>query len=313
MTQTARSSVSPRRTWRYWRRLILLSMIAVVVTAFAVPVLLGFFTTYSLLYSSCTETSSTPADFGLTFESLTLPARAGGQFRAYFIHGTNRAAIIIPPTTSQGRGNRLDLAALLARHGYAVLTFESRRCAGMGPLSLGYKETDEVGDALDYLQTRPDVNPERIGITGFSSGGATAVMAAARFQGLKAVIAEGGYGDFAEGVLGLNAKHDSLLETIYKRSLSLSYNLISGIDIDKLSPASVIGQIAPRPILLIYGSREISLAGAREQLAAAGSNAQLWIVEGADHGTYLAVAPQEYETRVVTFFDSALLTESKKP
>jgi len=35
---------------------------------------------------------------------------------------------------------------------------------------------------------------------------------------------------------------------------------------------------------------------------------ELWIVTGAGHGGYIGVAPQEYERRVVTFFDKALGT-----
>jgi dipeptidyl aminopeptidase/acylaminoacyl peptidase len=299
----------PSQGIRRARRFAFTAVIAAVITVIGVPAGLGFATTYRLLYSSCDAASTTPGDFGLAWEDLTLTAQAGGDFRAFFIPGTNRAAIIIPPTTNDGRGDRLDLAAMLAQHGYAVMTFESRRCAGMGPLSLGYQETDEVGDVLTYLQTRPDIDPDRIGITGFSSAGATAIMSAARFPELRAVIAEGGYGDFSEGVVGLRSGDDTWLETLYKQSLRLSYHLITGIDIDKLSPVDVIGQIAPRPILLIYGSRERSLEGARQQLAAAGDNAQLWIVEGARHGTYRADVPAEYEDRVIAFFDRALLSK----
>jgi fermentation-respiration switch protein FrsA (DUF1100 family) len=213
----------------------------------------------------------------------------------------------MPPAYASGRGNRLDEADVLARHGYAVLTFDSRRCAGMGPLSLGYKETDEVGNALEYLKTRGDIDPDRIGILGFSSAGATSVMAAARFPAIRAVVAEGGYGDFAEGAVGINDERGSIVEKIYKKSIGITYRLITGVDIDKLSPVDVAGQIAPRPMLLIYGSLERSLEGARYQQAAAGENAELWIVQGAGHGNYLYIEPQAYEQRVVAFFDRALL------
>lgn len=302
-----------RRTRRYWRRLIALLVAAMALTAGGVPALLGVATTVSLLYSSCDEHATTPGDFGHLWEDVTLTARDGHAVRAFFIPGRamtgSSAAIIIPPTTNDGRGTRLDLADMLARHGYAVLTFESRRCAGMGPLSLGYKETDEVGAALAYLHTRDDVDPDRIGITGFSSAGATAIMAAARYPALRAVVAEGGYGDFAQNVIGTHGDSGTVFETIYKWSIAGSYRVITGVSMDRLSPLDVIGGIAPRPILLIYGSRERSLAGAKQQLAAAGPTADLWVVKGAGHGEYRAVTPDEYETRVIGFFDSALLGE----
>lgn len=287
-----------------WRRMLILAALAVTLTVVAVPSALGFLTTYRLLYAPCGQDSHTPADFGLPWEDVTIAGRAG-NFRAYFIPGTNGATVILPPPSQAGRGNRLHEADVLARHGYAVLTFESRRCADAGPFSLGYEEADDIGDALAYLQTRADVQPERIGVLGFSSAGAAAVMAAARYPALRAVIAEGGYGDFAEGTLALGT--GGPLEALYKKAIAVSYRLLSGVELARLSPQTVIGQIAPRPVLLIYGSRESTLDGARRQLAAAGPTADLWVVDGAGHGDYLAVAPEEYETRVIAFFDAALL------
>jgi pimeloyl-ACP methyl ester carboxylesterase len=68
---------------------------------------------------------------------------------------------------------------------------------------------------------------------------------------------------------------------------------------------SVIGQISPRPILLIYGTAEPSLRGGQLELVAAGENAELWEVPGATHGTYQFDAPEEFERRVVGFYDKA--------
>jgi pimeloyl-ACP methyl ester carboxylesterase len=138
-------------------------------------------------------------------------------------------------------------------------------------------------------------------------------MAAARLPQLRAILAEGGYGDFGEGVLGSGTNSSGVarfFEFFLLRSFKHSYRWLTGVDINQLSPLGVIGQVAPRPILLIYGSREVSLAGAYQQQAAAGDTAELWIVEGAGHGAYFDVAPEEYEAKLVTFFDKSLLKEN---
>lgn len=298
-----------RRNWRYWLRLARFFVIALAIAVLSLPALVGSVFMLGLLYGPCGESHLTPADYGIQAESVTVQTGGGGSFRGYFIPGVNRATIIMPPPFSGGRGVRLPEAAMLARHGYAIFMFESRRCAGMGPLSLGYREVDDVVDALDYLATRSDIDPTRLGIYGFSSAGATSVMAAARLPELRAVVAEGGYGDFIRNTL--NRHNDDFLTvyafTLFRWAMSVTYRVVTGLDINQLSPVSVIGEIAPRPILLIYGSREVSLSGGRQQRAAAGDNAELWIVEGAGHGTYLSVAPEAYEHRIVTFFDKALL------
>ena len=300
----APTAPSRRRTLR--RVSLLLGLI--VLAVLGIPACLGFVTTYALLHPPCSASAATPGDYGHAWEDITLTARAtGDSIAGYFIPGSNGAAIIIPPPYAGGRGSRLHEADVLVRHGYAVLTYDSRRCAGMGALSLGYQEVDEVADALDYLRGRDDVDPGRIGLLGFSSAGATSIMAAARLPEIRAVVAEGGYGDLAGGQIGIGDSGDNPLTALYKHTIALSYRLITGDSIDQLSPIDVIGQIAPRPILLIYGSRETSLPGAREQQGAAGPNAALWVVEGAGHGNYLETAPDEYEARVIAFFDAALL------
>lgn len=272
--------------------------------------LLGALFTIGLVYAPCNDHHLTPADYGYLGESITLQARAGGAFRGYFIPGSNGATIIMPPAYTGGRGVRLREAAILARQGYAIFLFESRRCAGMGPLSLGYLEVDEVADVLDYLSTRADVDLTRVGIYGFSSAGATSIMAAAQFPQIRAVVAEGGYGNFLENALGRDEARpgfSAYFLAMYRWAVRLTYRLLIGLDMEKLSPVTVIDNISPRPILLIYGSREASLPGGRQQLAAAGDNAELWVVEGAGHGEYFTVASEAYESRIVTFFNQALL------
>lgn len=293
----------------YWLRLAGFFMAVLVLALLGVPVLSGFLLAAGLVYSPCGDRGITPAEYGFAYEEITLPARVGGNFRGYFVPGTNGAAVIIIPALNAGRDCRLREAMLLAQHGYSILAFESRRCAGMGGVSLGYKEVDEVADGLDYLLTRPEIDPQRIGVYGFSAAGATAIMAAARLPQLRAVVAEGGYGDFSEGVLGAGTGSSGAVrffERLLVWSFRQSYRLLTGVDIRQLSPLNVIGRIAPRPILLIYGGREVSLAGAYQQQAAAGANAELWIVAGAGHGTYFDVAPQAYKVKLVTFFDNSL-------
>lgn len=292
----------------YWLRLGGWFAVTLSIALLGLPILFGFLMGWGLVYPPCGEHGVTPGDYGFDYEDVTLPAQAGGHFRGYFTPGQNDATIIVAPAFNLGRDGRLREAMLLAQHGYAVFAFESRRCAGMGGLSLGYREVDEVADALDYLLSRPDVDSERIGVYGFSSAGATAIMAAARLPQLKAVVAEGGYGDFADDTFTprVDGSLSSYFEAAFFWSVRQTYSLLTGLDINLLSPVDVIGQIAPRPILLIYGSQEVSLSGARNQLAAAGANAELWIVEGAGHGNYLDVASEAYETKLVSFFDKAL-------
>ncbi len=282
-----------------------LLMLPIVLLAVLLPLLAGAIPTYAILHGDCADNGKRPDAFGHQWEAITIKASVGGEFHAYFVAGTNGATIIIPPAHRGGLNNRLEEVDVLIRHGYSVLGFESRRCADMGSLSLGYEEVSEVGDALRYLQTRVDVDPNRIGILGFSSAGATSIMATARYPEIKAVVAEGGYADMG-GLVDGDAKL-RYPESLVRLAIRYTYWVITGNTIEKLSPLDAIDEIYPRPILLIYGTDEPSLAGAYDQQKAAGDNADLWVVVGANHGGYLSTEPEEYERRVTEFLDRALL------
>jgi uncharacterized protein len=279
-------------------------LIVTLLLLFVFPFALGVIFIRALTTGGCGGDGD-PAAFNLPFEDITFPSSEfGTPIRGFFIPGDNGVTIIVPPAFTSGRGSWLHEIAVLHEHGYSTLSYESRSCMGQY-VSLGYAEVTEVGDALDYLATRPDVDMEMVGIHGFSSAGATSIMAGARYSALRAILAEGGYHDFGEQL------HDNVeaqwpgLGSLYEFGVHLGYRLTTGYDISVLSPVSAIDEIAPRSILLIYGTAEPSLPGAHLQLSAAGPNAQLWEVPGATHGSYWYTAPEEFEQRVIAFYDNA--------
>jgi uncharacterized protein len=288
------------RVFRLVRQTVIITLILLAI----LPVLFGCAVIWGVTHMPCGAEQS-PSLVGMTrYEAVTFPASELGQpVKGFFVQGTNGATIILPPTGGSGAGYWRPEYTLLNEHGYNLLNYESRRCLGQ-PISLGYSAVSEVGDALTYLETRADVDMTRVGIHGFSTAGATSIMAGARYPQLKAVIAEGGYYDFARYTE--DQVRGEWFAPLYRLGAHVSYRGITGLDIHVLSPVSVIDQIAPRPVLLVYGTREPSLAGARLQLAAAGENAALWEVPNATHGHYYTHAPEEYTERITAFFDAAL-------
>jgi dienelactone hydrolase len=307
---------TPERRRGYLVRLLRLTLVALLVPLIVLPLLIGAVPMWILVHPGCGPDSATPADNGLKYQNIHINGASGTTYNAFFIPGTKDGLIIVPPAYGGGRGGMLYEGALLVQGGYNVLTYEAGLCMKTGRHSLGYLEVEEIADVLDYLKRNPDnlpFNPARIALHGFSSAGATSIMAAARFPEIHAVLAEGGYHNI-EAYLGLgNARNP--LEAMMIWGARTTYRLAIGYDASMLDPYSAARQIPPRPIYFVYGSQEVSLAGARASLEAIrtaqpGAFADLWVVEGATHGSYTFTAGvEEYKRHVLPFYDCALMNE----
>ena len=139
---------------------------------------------------------------------------------------------------------------------------------------------------------------------GYSLGGVTATLGAAKDSRVEAVVAEGGFYDLAADIVNKGGTN-SPWETIMFQSILVSFRFETGVRARDVSPISVIDQISPRPLFLIYGELEAGQTHPQEQLDRAGEPKQLWIVPEAWHGGYLDVAGEEWEERVIAFFDAA--------
>jgi uncharacterized protein len=141
---------------------------------------------------------------------------------------------------------------------------------------------------------------------GFSEGCVTVIRGAARDDRIRATVAEGGFHNLAQNIL--HGRNVPLIRQLVEWQVATFFRLDTGVDPAAVSPVTDIGRISPRPVLLIYGEYEAERGGAELLYNAAQQPKELWIVPGAGHGGYIGVAPQEYEKRVVTFFDKALGT-----
>jgi pimeloyl-ACP methyl ester carboxylesterase len=297
---------TPRQRLTFVLRVVTATTLVLLVT---LPFLAGFGFMGFLTRTGCTG-GANPAAYDMPFEDVSfLSSEFDQPTPAFFIPAEkpNGATVIVVPTLAAWRGDRIHEIAVYHKNGYHVLTYASRNCMANVPASLGYREVPQVGDALAYLSAREDVDGERIAVHGFSAGGATAILAAARYPQVRAVVAEGGYHDFRQQ-LAQDSAGIGVLGGLFRFGAELSYRITTGDDISVLSPIRAVPQIEPRPLLLVYGTNEPSLNGAR-QMQDSGEHVTLWEVPGATHGSYVFTAPDEYERVVIGFMDAAMGVE----
>ena len=178
---------SRRRTGRIWRRVVRRTMY-VVVAAFA-----AFFVAQPVLFAYAVthvQRAVVPEnELGVPHEDVTFTTSDGLTLHGWYIPSRNGAAIVDYP----GRLGTQAHARMLARHGYGVLLFDRRgegRSEGGGNL-LGWGGEKDIIAAVDWLKSRPDVDPDRIGGIGLSVGGELMLEAAAKDPDLAAVVSDG--------------------------------------------------------------------------------------------------------------------------
>jgi uncharacterized protein len=239
---------------------------------------------------------------GTAFEEVSFTTSDGLRLKGWYVPSKNGAAVISFP----GRKGPQKPARMLARHGYGVLLFDRRgEGASEGdPNAYGWRGTRDLRAAISYLQSRPEVDPDRIGGIGLSVGGEVMLQAAAETDAFKAIVSEGA------GVRSVReAVHVPGAVKVIFTQISAISTLGTAVFASDLPPPSLTDLSAEisEPLFVIYsdggqGGETIS----RQYHDAATGPKELWEAPGGHTGA-IDAAPEEYERRVVAFFDRALL------
>lgn len=261
------------------------------------------------------EIEQTPTDFGMAFEEVTVTTEDGLNLTGWYVPGTNGATVIAQHGSPGPMPDSLYEAAFLNKHGYNVLLscFRAHGASDGELISFGYHEQKDLDAWYNYLLTRDDVDPERIGIFGESMGGGTAILYAAHNDGLKAVATGSAYSlsqDTIETFIQFeqpDLPHWAV--PLLASSILFWAEREWGFSVDALDTAAVIGNISPRPILIIHGGADAKVGSDDGQMLydAAREPKELWLVPKAGHVDFEQFEPVAYEQHLIVFFDDNLL------
>ncbi len=178
----------------------------------------------------------------------------------------------------------------LPAHGFDVLVFDYR---GYGRSEGEPTRAGLVADAVAALDLALREEPDRTLAFGHSLGGAIAVVAAAQRPAVRAVVAESTFPSFRAAARASAPWLTPLVPSV----------IALGCD-----PESVVGSLAPRPLLVIHGTGDpiVPVRLGRALFEAASQPKEFWEVEVADHFTPWKALGAAFETRIVDFLGCAL-------
>ena len=255
-----------------------------------------------------------------------------------------RRPVVIQLHGTGGRKEQLlPRLALLATHGFVAVAIDARyhgersgtATGSLSPYSTAlfdayktgrehpffYDTVLDVMRLVDYLETRSDVDPSRIGLGGFSKGGIETYLAAAVDPRIAAAVAGHGVQSFKWALdhgawdsrawsirEALEASADHATSSLNAEFVRRFYDRVApGIYAEFDGPA-MLPLVAPRPMLVINGDSDprTPVAGVRESAAAA---ERAYRARGAADKFVLQILPNvgheqtpEYEKAMLDWF-----------
>ena len=262
-------------------------------------IIFSFLTFLLSLHPQKIITNLKPSDFGLKYEEVIFKSTDGIKLSGWFIpNNKTKATIIVMHGYPADKANLLDIADFLAKD-FNVFLFDFRnfgKSEGNYTTAGAFEKNDLLG-AIEYLEREKDIT--KIGLYGFSLGGAVALMA--NNKNVKAIVTDSAY-----------ARLDDIVKHMYSIFFILKYPLayltklygilFLKINIEDVNPVDNMKNIKA-PILLIHAEKDSQIPVEEAYLLHdANKKAELWIVKNADHGMAHSINSEEYEKKVLDFF-----------
>jgi fermentation-respiration switch protein FrsA (DUF1100 family) len=254
-----------------------------------------------------------PAEFGLAFEEVAFKSVDGLTLRGWWIpaEGSLRSQRAVISLHGQGGSMDPDLPNVPPLHaaGFNVLMFDFRAHGrSEGKVStIGYLERMDLLGAVEFLRQK---DMRRIGVLGFSMGGIVAMLATPVCAGIDAVVTDSGpaWLRHAMAVWGTERRAPTWLSSFLAWLTFFATSLRLGVNLFEYEPVYWVGKIAPRPILFIQGDKDqyVPPHDFEALYTAAGQGKAAWRVTGAGHCVMAQLYPEEFQQRIVSFFNQNL-------
>jgi len=252
----------------------------------------------------------TPAELQLPYEELNIIVGGDLKLNSWLIKAANpKGTVIYLHGVGDCKIDGLRFANLMHSHDYNVFLYDARRhgISDGSYCTYGYYEKEDVRTIIDYLLSRNDIHPGKIGLFGTSMGAAVALQAASNDTRIAAVIAENSF-----------ATLRTIFDDYQKRMIKLPFHYLRNIVIKRseikanfkardVSPLHAVA-IIHVPLLFIYGKQDhlIDYHYSLQLYEYANQPKDIFPIELARHNDTWKIAGTEYEQKILNFFERNL-------
>lgn len=272
-------------------------------------IVLGWRSSNMVLTGRRDPLTTTPRTFGLPYTDETFFSADNVSLRAWFLPSSKPSDITLVVCHGWG-GNRSNMIErthfLRSRGDYSLFYFDFRNHGESGS-GRGSLSRDEIGDLEAALRHLRSVHPNesaRMGFYGQSMGGSVCLWVAAHDLGVAAVAAESPFGELSSAL----TRHGKIFYHAPKSFSRLTFWFVRwrlGFNPNDYAPIKIVNRIAPRPLFLLQGERDVRTPATEGQrlFDRAGEPKTLWTVPGARHGELAEVGGPDYQDRILAFFN----------
>ena len=251
-----------------------------------------------LFYFPTRDEPTTPAAWGLQFESINFQSADGTPLHGWFIPAKDKPAKSAKGTVVFSHGNagsisyHLGFCAWLAEASYNVIIYDYRGFGKSGGTVGRRGMIDDVKAAFAYAVKRPDIDTTRLVSFGHSLGGAQSITALGEtpVKGLRAIVIDGAF-----------ASYQAMARIIGGQ---LGANLVT----DELAPMDFVKKLAPVPLLVVHGAADeiVPVSQGLQLYEAAAHPKTLFEVKAGHHGNALSKDNGAYRKKMIAWLDGLM-------
>jgi fermentation-respiration switch protein FrsA (DUF1100 family) len=278
-------------------------LVRVLQVAIIVVLVFPFILTTAQLHPQRIASRGTPRDNGLDYRPVAFQSD-GLRLSGWHIpaEDESKPIVLIAHGLNANKENFLLPAQLLHSAGHAVFLFDFR---GHGDsqgrtVTFGIKEARDVKAAYDWLAAAYPSRP--IYALGYSMGGAAVIRAAAEYGIFERIALDSTFSSTESVAKATVLRPFGPFKAVLWQLGRFWAWVWTGEDFAEHQPAQDLARLKDRSILLIHGTAD-GLIPHTETLRlqdSAARNAELWLVEGANHVQSIMTA--DYQRRLAEFF-----------